>query len=317
MLTLLCLIVACALVPLGARAAATQPAEAPDTLRAEVVPGLYFEDARALAADPAGVLYVADAGAGVVVRLAPGGLPERLGGPGGSEGAFDEPADVDPTNGLVLLVADAGNSRIQRFTREMRHLETLPVGRGYGAAGERPARPVYNAGQEDAHELGRGRPIAVATAATGEVLAVDAAEGVVVRWDAGQRVRETIGGFGAGEGALAEPVALAVSARGEAFVADRGRAAVVVYDALGTHLRTLPLGDDGAAVVALAIRKNEWWAVLPDRLLVFSMEGERLRAIPVALLAPLVDIAFVGERLFLLTEERLYQEIPPAAHSNQ
>lgn len=299
-----CWIVLGALLLFGAVTAAAQP----DTLRAEAVPGIRFEEARALAVDPAGVLYVADAGADVVVRLAPGRPPEVLGGPGSGEGEFDSPADVDATEGFILLVADAGNSRVQRLTPEMRHLETLPVGRGYGAAGERPARPLYNAGQEEAHELGRGRPVAVTTAPTGEVLALDADAGVVVRWDLGRRVRETIGGFGAGEGALAEPVALAVAPGGQLFVADRGRAAVLVYDALGTHLQTLPLGPGGDAVAALAMRERQLWVVLPERIFVYSANGERLRTAPVVLPAPLVDVAFAGGRTLLLTAERLYRQ---------
>lgn len=277
-----------------------------------------FEDARALGIDPAGRVYVADAGAAVVVRLTPAGadptgerlVAERLGGPGSEEGQFYEPADVDPTNGLVLLVADAGNSRVQRFSKEFAHLETLPVGKGYGAAGAQPARPVYDAGEEGAGDLGRGRPVAVASAQAGVTYAIDAAEGSVIRWDGGRRAERVVGGFGRSDGRLADPVALAVAPGGLLYVADRGRGAVLAYDLFGTYVRTVAQ-DLESDVQALVLREGRLWVVLSRRLLRFDAATGRpegawaVRGMEEAL----VDVALSDHPrgLYLLTPTSLYR----------
>ena len=105
------------------------PAPAPaDTTARPVTEVARFRDARALASDPVGRLYVVDAAEAVVVVLSPEGVPlSVLGGPGTGDYGLIEPAGIDPTNGLELLVADAGNARIQRFSLDGRLIETIPV----------------------------------------------------------------------------------------------------------------------------------------------------------------------------------------------
>ena len=276
-----------------------------------------FSRARALAVDPAGRLYVADAGADVIVRLtpanavgsAPGGFAaERLGGPGAEAGQFFEPSDVDATNGQVLLVADAGNSRIQRFSRFFRHLETLPVGRGYDAAGERPARPVYEMDREGANDLGGGWPVAVATMGADETLALDAENGVVLRWDAGRRAERLLGGFGRA-GRLRQSTALAAEPGGLLFVGD-GRA-VYAFDRAGTFVRAVA-EELPERVQALGVYEGRLWVVLPGGVWIYDAESrdaesrlQRRLASPTN--APLVDAAPVGTAVFFLTARRLHR----------
>lgn len=283
-------------------AAQAQPA---DTTIAEAAELARFEEARALAVDPSGTLYVADAGADVVVRLSPEGeVLDRLGGAGSAEGQFDNPADLDPTNGLVLIVADAGNGRLQRFSRRFRFLEALPV----GGKGAEAARPIYDAGGTDPR--GSGRPIAVVSTSADETFAIDAEEGVVFRWTADRRAQEVIGGFGEGEAALVEPVALALASEENLlFVADRGREAILVYDTFGGFVGLFP-GEAFRDVQALMVHEGQLWAVLPEELLVYDLQGRRLRTLGVRLGEPLVDVARKDDRLYLLTATRLYRTTP-------
>ena len=200
-----CLPLLVLLPALGPRAASAQPA---DTLAAGAVLA-HFTDARALAADAAGTLYVVDAGADVLVLLSPEGIRlADFGGPGAAEGEFDEPTDVDPTSGLLWVVADAGNGRLQRFTRTFAHLESLPVARVDPGVPGRTARAV-SVGEPRDFGAADGRPVAVAVGAAKETFAIDAAQGHVLKWDASRRLERTIGGFDAGAGALVEPTALA------------------------------------------------------------------------------------------------------------
>lgn len=263
-----------------------------------------FQDARALAADPMGRLYVVDGGQDAVFQLdARGVLLETLGGSGTGEGQFDQPQDVDPTNGLVLLVADAGNNRLQRFSRTFLPLGSIPVGRvDRFAPGAESA--TLNIGSEGGVQEADGRPIAVITNNATETFAIDANNNVVLKWDVSRRFERVIGGFNAGDGALEKPVALAADGQ-SLYVADRGHEAVLVYDAFGSYVRTLA-PDLAQEVRAVSVAGNELWIVLPHHILVYSTRGDLLRTFAVRLGDPLVDVQRVGDTLYLLTSSRLY-----------
>ena len=280
--------------------AAAQPADTVIT-RAETI--ALIDEARALAIDPSGKLYVVDAGQDAVLQFdLDGNLLASLGGPGVEAGQFDEVADIDPTNGLLWVVADAGNSRLQRFSNTFLHLETLPVARiarfTPGATGH--TVPI---GDEGGVEEADGRPIAVATSIVNETFAIDEAQGVVLKWDASRRLERAIGGYDAGEGALIEPVALATD-EASLYVADRGQAAVLVYDLFGGYIRALALGR-AADVRALTVERDELWIVLPERLLVYHTRGRLLRVLDARLGEPLLDVAHFKGTTFLLTPTRL------------
>ena len=294
---------ASALILLLLGAAPLAVAQPADTVVTQAERVALFDEARALAVDPSGKLYVVDGGKDAVLQLDPdGALLASLGGPGVEAGQFDDVADIDPTNGLLWVVADAGNSRLQRFSHTFLHLETLPVARisrfTPGATGR--TVPI---GDEGGVEEADGRPIAVATSNANEIFAIDETQGLVLKWDASRRLERAIGGFDAGEGALVEPVALATDAA-SLFVADRGQAAVLVYDLFGGYIRMLAPGR-AADVRALTVVRDELWIVLPERLLVYHTRGRLLRVLDVELGEPLVDVAHYGEMTYLLTTTRL------------
>ena len=275
-----------------------------DTLIAEARVLASFGEARALAIDGAGILYVVDAAKDVVVQLHGNGeVVTSLGGSGAEDGQFDDPSDMDPTNGLLWVVADTGNSRLQRFSHTFLHMETLPVARiehfTPGVAGR--LEPVSNEVQSSAD----GRPIAVAVSSSNETFAIDEVQGSVLKWDASRRLERTIGGYNAGVGALVDPVALAVDAR-SLYVADRGRAAVFTYDHFGGFVRSLASGR-ADSVQALTIVDEALWVVLPRHILVYE-RGERLvQVIQVQLEETLVDAVRNKEIIYLLTPTKLLQ----------
>ena len=92
-----------------------------DTLLVPSQPIASFEDAVSLSIDPAGLIYVVDAGSQSVVRLdQEGRVVDSLGGGGSGQYQLFQPADVDPTNGLEIYVADSGNSRVGACGRHRR-----------------------------------------------------------------------------------------------------------------------------------------------------------------------------------------------------
>jgi hypothetical protein len=80
-----------------------------------------------------------------------------------------------------------------------------------------------------------------------------------------------------------------------------------VFDRFGTFVRRLDLPKASSGPVqALAVHEQRLLVVFPRSLIALSLEtGRRLRQRPVALNESLVDVAFDGSRLYLLTATRL------------
>ena len=257
-----------------------------------------FEDARALAVDPRGRLYVADAGRDAVDILEPDGTRRAtIGGPGSRPGAFDTPSDVDPTNGQLLLVADTYNGRVQRFSGEGQYLESLPVGRvERGASGEW----TFEDGRGGSPVQGQGTPIAVARDDEGAVFVLDARDRRLLKWSAvGQAEARLVGQAGQ----LQDPVALAVGPGRRLYVADAGREAVLVYDTFGTVRRRVT--GVCSAMQALTVHRDRLWVICADRVLGWDRAEGVVAEHPVDLEAPLVDVAFGRGHVYLLTETTL------------
>ncbi len=256
-----------------------------------------FDDARRLAIDARDRLYVVDKGRESVLQLDLDGREvARLGGPGGSDGEFDEPLDIDPGIGLTWLVADAGNARLQRFSQSFLHLETLAVPR---EARLEPGTPGRLEPRDD--QIEGGRPLAVAQSPTGEVFAIEGAQGLVLKWDKSRRLERTIGGFG--QGALVAPVALDVDTD-QLYVADRGLRAIALYDLFGGYIQTIARGqaEDASAVT---LDGDKLWLILPSRILVMETTGRYLYTLQVKDGLHLVDAAPHGSAVYLLTRTAL------------
>ena len=255
-----------------------------------------FRDARALAADPAGRLYVVDAAASVVsVLTADGEVIDTYGGPGSGEYSLLDPSDVDPTNGLDLFVADMGNGRIQRFSHDGEFIESVAV-----PAGD-PAVVLGNA-------VAEGRPLAVAVGPGGIFYAVEGERGVVIRWEGDRRLSRLLGLPEDGDGALIEPVGIAVSAAGIVFVADRRREAVLVYDRLGTFRRSISgRTSGGVRAVSLApFAEGERLLVVGGRTVaVHDATGGLVDVIRPSVSEDLVGAAVADGKLYVLTRTRL------------
>lgn len=295
----LALLVGCAPAGVTPEAADLPPGEA---VTATPI-GPAFRDARAIGTDASGAIYVADAGTDrVTILAADGSTITTLGGSGTGDYALLAPAGLDPTNGLVLFVADRDNGRIQRFSNEGRLLETIIV----------PADPLsVQAGRQEDDD--RGRPIAVASAPAGELFVVEDGRGVVIRWDDRRALQRVIGGAEDGRGALRRPVALALAPDGRLFVADAGAGAVIVYDAFGEFLRRIGEGTiaDLRAVASArgeAARGARLAVVGARHVALYDLEGTRLATLAPDIGEPMVAAAFAASGVLLvLTRTRVWR----------
>lgn len=266
-----------------------------------------FEDARALAVDPRGFLYVADAGPNVVVMLDSEGQRQQvLGGSGTRAGEFDTPSDVDPTNGQVIVVSDTYNGRVQRFSEDGQYLEALPVGRVQTSEG--PGR-AFDDGRDGSGVQGDGRPISVASTGNGSTYVLDQRDGTVYRWNEFSGAERIIGGS-SGRGRLDDPVSLAVGERGRIYVADAGREQVLVFQRFGTFLRALPV-PNLPHLQSVSIRDRRVWVTTSDRLILWNPRAKSMRERTFSLEEELVDSLPHSTGLYILTRSRLIRYMNP------
>jgi DNA-binding beta-propeller fold protein YncE len=283
-----------ALVALAAAACAGPPAAEGD------VPGLViarFEDARALAAGPGGALYVVDAGASTVVVIGPEGAVAVLGGAGVGEGAFLDPADIDPTNGQALFVADAGAGTVTHLTAEGRTAEVVAVPQADASRAARAVGPDLGA-------EGRGRPVALAAAPDGALYVVEAERGVVLRLGDTRGVERVLGGAEAGAARLVRPVDLAVADDGTLWVADAGRGAVQAFDPFGAPGLAVAVRDVGGSV-AVEVVGGTLLVTGPAAVGTFTTSGEAVALWPLDLGESLVGAVETSLGTYVLTRTRL------------
>lgn len=267
----------------------------------EFITGL--EQATSLRLDPAGLLYIADPGRHVVdVRRPDGTEVFVLGGPGASGSQFDGPMDVDPTTGLLLAVADAGNSRIARFGAQFQLSETIPL---YGTSRESLDLTVAVA---DPDGLGNdrmpGRPIAVALTEANETFAIDEVRGLVAKWDISRRLVDLIGDDA--DVRLRQPVDLEIIGD-QLHVADAGLGSVVVYDLFGSIVTQYGAGRL-ADLEGLGSWNGNLWVLHGETISVYSAGGglESSFLVPSAVKGA-VDVAVFDRNVYVLTRQTVWR----------
>ena len=273
-------------------------AQSPSTVYAELDSIAHVPYAQRLASDAQGMLYAVTERA-IIQMDVDGQVQATLGGSDAGHVAFDEVVDIDPGEGLIWVVADAGQGRLMRFSRTLMHVESLPVPRASDGRFGQSSREEPRAQESTA----MGRPTALTVTPTGELFAIEEDSRVVVKWDASRRLERYIGYFGDAAGRLQEPVDL-VSDESHLYVADRGLERVMVYDLFGGFVRSIVAE---ANLVSMGLTRNELFVVYPDRVRVFSTSGELMQQISFVKDAPVVGAAFLDEYVFLLIEDSIWR----------
>ena len=255
-----------------------------------------FQEATRLATDPSGRLYVTDAGEQVVFQLSPTGeLLFKAGRAGGGEGQFDGPMDVDPTNGLVIVVADAENGRLQSFSSEFRFLDAHYLTENASS---------YRTGESGALQQSRARPWAVASSRDQSVFVLDADLAIVMKWDRERTLEARIGDYDQGEGALATPVDLLLTEQ-NVFVLDIGLDRVQVYDHFGGFERMMAPGS-GQQARSLSGWDEFVMITDEDEVTIYHEQGSLVRKWNPGLSEPLVDMLINQNGIFVLTASGLF-----------
>ncbi|MXX97408.1 MAG: hypothetical protein F4065_05305 [Rhodothermaceae bacterium] len=267
---------------------------AQDTLQTEFEVIAQIPEARSLAIDPEGLIYVVSASELLQLDHL-GEIKARLDGT--NAGVFGELSDVDPGNGLIWVLADAEKGNLFRFSKELLHLETIRVPRNTDRELGHSPRLDLQGGFSTA----LGQPIAVATGVAGELFAIDASSQRVLKWDASRRLERVIGEFGSGAGQLVEPISLTTDAS-SLYVADRALGLVKVYDYFGGHIRNLKAESDPNSIT---VTQEGLWIIFPQSIWIYSHQGILSRQMVIPLDDPLIAAVPLLDSILLLTPIQL------------
>ncbi len=201
--------------------------EGPSVLRLEwgaeaaspvTCPGRAWAAPLAVAVGDDGAAWVADGGAGAVVRVAPSGCAVI------GAGELERPSGLALAPGRVYVV-DPPRHHVVVFA---------PGGERIATIGDRG---------EEAGQL--NFPTAVALAADGTLLVVDALNFRISRYASGGAFVAAFGEPGDEGGALARPKAVAAGRDGRVYVSDVQRDVVLVFSPAGEYLFAIGASGDG------------------------------------------------------------------------
>jgi DNA-binding beta-propeller fold protein YncE len=193
-----------------------------------------FESPIGIAVTPAGDMFVADSGLGIVAHLAPDGTPMA---PLGA-GVLTRPTGVayDPER-RELYVADTANHQVVVFDMEGHSVKRRVAQRGDGSGGlNYPTFLSFRAGELYVSDTMNAR-IAVFDAVTG-------------------RMRRQIGERGAYVGQLVRPKGVALDSDNNIYAVESFHDYLLVYDASGRFM--LPVGGTGAGAGTFFLPSGVW-----------------------------------------------------------
>jgi len=210
-------------------------------------PNRSWQAPMALAAGPGRALFVADAGAGLIVAVPAAGTCREIG-----KGSLERPTGIAFAAGR-LYVVDPPRHEVAAFSPE--GAEVLR----FGSRGEGAGQLNY--------------PTAIAAQIDGTLLVVDALNFRVARFTADGTPLGNFGEPGEEDGQLARPKGIAVDGRGRIFVSDAQRDRVLVFDPAGAF--SFSIGESGSGPGQLALPAGV--AVEGDRLYVADSYNHRIQ----------------------------------------
>lgn len=189
--------------------------------------------------DAAGHVYVADAGGQneLVAKFTPGALLLNVygksgGGSGSAPGQFDDPRDVSIDTDGDMLVADAGNNRLQKLS---------PAGGSIWQAGSLPG---VSGVDHDIDLVGMNLVDRLwVTIAGGDQFA---------ELDDDGNVLTTLGGSGTGSGQFDSPYGIAADCADNVFVADTGNDRIQRYGTASTPPCSAPANTTSPSLAGTA-----------------------------------------------------------------
>ena len=250
-----------------------------------------FDQATRITIGPDGKIYVIDSKINaILIFKSPQDSPSVLGGYGWTAFTFDRPTGI-ATDGLNIYVSDHGNHRVQRFDRYSNLLSSLST------------RDTTYA------PAAFGYPTGVALSNQGDLIILDSENLRIVEFSADSRFEREFGDLNTAGGKLQNPIKVCSEGDRYIYVLEKNR--IVEFDFYGNYLRSFAQDLTGD-IVGGQSTTNGIAAVSTDTLYWFNADGSLASKVSFGTLLAeepvksVQDIAFFGNRLFVLTLHRCF-----------
>jgi DNA-binding beta-propeller fold protein YncE len=179
-----------------------------------------------------------------------------------AEGEFYRPRHVAVDSEGYVYVADAGNSRVQKFAGDGTFVSQ------WGSPGSREAQFK--------------QPVGVAVDSRGYVYVADSGNNRIQKFDSNGAFVARWGEYGSGNGQFDDPVAVATDPFRNVYVADSGNYRVQIFESDGTFISMLDGVEAGiASLIPMGVAVDPEGNIfiadsMSQRILKFDIEGEYL-----------------------------------------
>ncbi len=250
-----------------------------------------LHNARSIACDMAGNIYVADTGNNRILKFSQRGILLRsAGGFGWGVDQFDNPVSISTSLGLEVYVSDSYNHRILRYDRDLNYISQ------YAPEDILDDRWKF------------GFPQDARISIHGDLFIIDGENRRLLRINRLGKPVQPLGGFEDSGNLIEDPERFAIGPDDALYVIDREKSDVAVLDYFGNYIRSFGgavLKNPEGIAVSQANRIFVADAAL-RQVVVFSPEGSVLGEIGPHLIelgrefAEPADLAICGMRLYIL-----------------
>ncbi len=246
-----------------------------------------LRSASAMSVAPTGSIFIVETDNNRIVEYDTTGQPlDSLGNYGFGDYQFDEPVDVDATNGLKIYVSDRGNNRIQIFDRHLQYLSSI------ADASNNPQASTYY-------------PTTLCIDNQGDLFFYDDRSNYIFRFDHYGKYDR---GFNTQAiGTIHKPSDM-MCADNRLYLADPIDGVIHMLNTGGGYLGFIA---HTGKVRGLALGRDGIWAVSSRSLERYDMHGRLLGTQNLSITEDPVDVKMLGNTLYILTPSCVYKGIIP------
>lgn len=237
------------------------------TMIGDSASNIRLKQAKALAVDLSGAIYIADTGNNRILKFSKDGeLLKNVGGFGWAKEQFYSPYDIHAGSALDVFVADYNNNRIERYDKNLNYISSLNS----------------LSSLDDRYKF--GYPRSVAASIHGDLFLIDFENIRLLKLNSFGEPEMTFGNYAEGKGRLVQPVQIAISPDDRIYVSDSRLNRILVFDYFGNYL--MEIGTD-------FLQTPQGIFYSPQKLLLVADQGNKR----IAGFKPNGDLSFVLEQI--------------------
>jgi sugar lactone lactonase YvrE len=241
-----------------------------------------LKQARAIDATDFGTLYITESGLHrFLVSDTTGVRIDSVGNLGAGSYQFNQPSDIDATNGLRIYVADYGNGRVQIYDRRHQYLSSIITSRS--------------------SDTGPYRPMFLSSNSIQELFIFDENSRQILKYN---RRGELETRFGLDNNGFEQPPRDLQSSDQWLWVLQSNGKRLYRFNTAGSLINFLQLNQEAHALTMVG---PYLWILFPDRLEIRTARGRIQQSYSISLPNRPQNLTIVDDQVFVLTDQKVFK----------